>query len=175
MDSDDFTTRFEALYRETYLRMVRRIAHRDPNSSHDVDEFGNSILMREHLDPRPPDLDRHELMDEQELDGRMHYVIASTPEQQNANQISKIIYWIDKQNFRTSRKQFFDQDNQLSLDMNISWTQLGDYWVWQKVTAIDPRNQAKTVLEIGDIKINSNLNDRLFSKKSLDKDPQRLH
>ncbi len=26
MDSDDFTTRFEALYRETYLRMVRRIA-----------------------------------------------------------------------------------------------------------------------------------------------------
>jgi DNA-binding MarR family transcriptional regulator len=26
MNSDDFTTRFEALYRETYLRMVRRIA-----------------------------------------------------------------------------------------------------------------------------------------------------
>ncbi len=167
------------------LRMTRRIAHRDHDHSHDDDEFGNSILKREHLEPRPPHLDTHKLIAERSLNGGMYYVIASTPkqhhgdnahEQHNSTQSpGKVIHWIDKQTFRTKHMQFFDQHNQQTLDMEISWTQLGDYWLWQTVTAIDPRNNAKTVLEISNTRINTGLKDRIFSKRSLEKGSGHLN
>lgn len=166
------------------LRMTRRIAHRDHDHSHDDDEFGNSILKREHLEPRPPHLDTHELIAERSLNGGVHFIIASTPklyhghsahQQHNAEQSGKVIYWIDKQTYRTNRIQFFNQHNQQTLDMEISWAQLEDYWLWQTITAINPGNKAKTVLEISDTRINTGLKDRTFSKRSLEKGPERLN
>lgn len=165
------------------LRMVRRIAHRDHDHTHDDDEFGNSLLTREHLDPRPPQLDDHTLIGAEMLDGKMHHLIASTPkshhnhggDQMSHETVAKTIRWIDQESHRIDRVQFFDVKDKETLDMRILWTQINDYWVWKTITAIDPRNGAKTVMEIGKIRINSGLDDKLFSRRTLNNWPNSFH
>lgn len=60
------------------LRSTRRIPHRGHEHSHDDDEFGNSLVSREHLEPRPPQLDDHKIIGEQDFNGQPHYLISST-------------------------------------------------------------------------------------------------
>jgi len=68
------------------LRMVRRIAHRDHDHSHDDDEFAGSVLMRDHLDPRSPDLDDHKLLGIKKENGHQYFVIESTPKHNISHQ-----------------------------------------------------------------------------------------
>lgn len=162
------------------LRMTRRIAHRDHAHAHDDDEFGNSLLKREHLDPRPPELDHHRLIGEEILEGRPHYLIASIPKQAAAqmpgmpHQSGKVIRWIDTESFLTRRLQFFEQHGQEVLSMRIDWVEKDGYWLWRRVMATDPRTLANTVLEISDIRINTDLDDRTFTKRVLEKGAERL-
>lgn len=163
------------------LRMTRRIAHRD--HAHDDDEFGNSLLTREHLDPRPPQLDDHTLIGKEPLDGRMHYLIASTPKPHHSHGgdhmaqevAAKTVRWIDQENYRTNRAQFYDTKDKETLDMRIRWTQINDTWVWKSVTATDPHNGARTVMEIDKIRINIGLKEKDFSRRTLDNWPKRFH
>lgn len=163
------------------LRMTRRIAHHD--HAHDDDEFGNSLLKREHLDPRPPQLDDHTLIGTELLDGKMHHLIASTPKHHHGHSgdhpphdiAAKTVRWIDQENHRTNRVQFYDAKDKETLDMRIEWSQINDHWVWKSVTAIDPRNQARTVMEIDKIRINTGLKEKDFSRRTLDNWPNGFH
>jgi len=149
------------------LRMTRRIAHRDDDKADDDDEFANSLLKREHLDPRPPRLDTHTFIGEKALDGRAHYVILSTSKQPQKGEAAKTVRWIDRDSFRIDRAQYFDANNEETLDVDIAWSQIDDAWVWKTVTAINPKTRAKTVMEVDTIRINSGLKDRAFSKRNL--------
>lgn len=161
------------------LRMTRRIAKRSQQVANDADEYGNSLLKREHLDPRPPHIDDHKLIGEKTLDGRTHYVISSTPNRhdhgQDERSTSKIIQWIDKESYRVNRMQFFSKRGSVEVvDMRITWEKIQDYWVWKTVEAVNPENGAITTLEISDTKINSKLKDRVFKKRMLEKGPNRI-
>lgn len=165
------------------LRMTRRIAHRDHAHTHDDDEFGNSLLKREHLDPRPPQLDDHVLLGTELLDGRMHYLVASTPKHHHDHgddhmaheAAAKTVRWIDQESYRIDRVQFYDAKDKETLDMRILWKQIDDFWVWRNVTATDPRTQARTVMEIDKIRINTALKEKDFSRRTLDKWPGDFH
>lgn len=165
------------------LRLVRRIAYRDHDHAHDDDEFGNSLITREHLDPRPPQADDHTLIGAEMLDGKIHHLIASTPkphhnhgdDHMSHETAAKTIRWIDQDSHRINRMQFFDAKDKETLDIQIAWTQVNDYWLWKTITATDPRNQARTVMEIGKIRINSGLDDKIFSKRTLNNWPNSLH
>jgi len=163
------------------LRMTRRIAHRDHTHAHDDDEFGNSLINRTHLDPRPPHMDDHQFIGEAALDGKMHYLVVSTPkhhghgkEHMSNDTPAKTIHWIEQESYRTNRMQFLDAREKEILDMRISWIQMGDYWIWKSINATNPDNQAKTVLEFDKIKINTGLKDRDFSKRALEKGSGRF-
>lgn len=149
------------------LRTTRRIAHRGDDKADDDDEFANSLLKREHLDPRPPSLDTHTLVGEEMLDGRAHYVILSTPKQRQKDESAKTVRWVDRESFRVDRAQYFDVDSEETLDVDIVWSRVGQFWVWKNVTAVSPKSGAKTVLEVDTISINSGLKDRDFSKRNL--------
>ncbi len=160
------------------LRMTRRIAHRDHEHSHDDDEFGSSLLTRKHLEPRPPELDEHEIIGEKELNGQQYYLISSTPKHHHHmqhdkhnsdNNLAKRIHWIDKNTLRLNRIEFFDSHDKPQLDMQILWTEQQGHWVWQRIDATNPNTDEKTVLTFSDIKINTGLNNRVFGKRSLEK------
>lgn len=165
------------------LRMTRRLAHRDHTHAHDDDEFGNSLLTREHLDPRPPELDRHQLIGSEQFNDRPHWLVVSAPKHRHGadgghamagHRRGKIIRWIDQADARIGRVQFFDQTEQQVLDMHIDWQRIGDYWLWQRVVATDPRNQARTVLEISETRINTGIDERSFDKRNLERGAERL-
>lgn len=149
------------------LRTTRRIAHRDRDHTSDDDEFGKSLLTREQLDPRPPGLDTHRLVDEKILDDSPHYLVASTPKQHSDT--GTVIRWIDKDTYRIDRSQYFDAKGMEILDVRYLWTQVDGYWLWKTVTATNPVSQEKTVLEIDIRSVNSGLSDREFSKRILER------
>lgn len=151
------------------LAMVRRIAHRGRDQSDD-DEFGLSILKREHLDPRPPELDDHRLLESESVGETAHYKVESRVKTTGNQTMPFDTYhtWVDATSFRPARVQFFLGGNtKPELDMTIEWTQVNNQWVWKRVSAVAPDSGAKTVMNISKIKVNSGLKDTVFSKRSL--------
>lgn len=157
------------------LHRTRRMAHRDHD--HDDEEFGRSLLSHQQLDPRPPQLDTHTYIGEQEFAGRMHYLVASTPKKQEKHgghhmghhMTARTVRWIDEDSYHIDRVQYYDDDDREMLDMRIRWTRVGDYSLWKTVTAVDPGSHATTTLDIKTIKINSGLQDRDFSRRNLER------
>jgi len=154
------------------LRSTRRIAHRNHGQAKNDDEFGKSLLTRKQLDPRPPGLDNHRLLGEKPMAGRVHYIIANTPKQGHGK--GRSIHWIDKETFRINRTQYFDAQDQEMLDIRFEWAHVGDHWLWKTVTALNPANQAKTVLDIDSKSVNTGLRDREFSKRILERGSSRF-
>lgn len=157
------------------LRMVRRIAHRDHDHSHDDDEFSGSVLTRDHLDPRSPDLDDHKLLGIKKENGRQYFVIESTPKHSASHQghsdsviFHKRISWIEQGSHQLHRVQFYKHQKEV-LNMTISWHQVEQFWMWKKVQATHLRTGNQTTLDIKNIKINNGLKDRQFSKRALRK------
>lgn len=155
------------------LRTTRRIAHRDRRHASDDDEFGRSLLTREQLDPRPPRLDDHRLIGEESLDGRPHYVIASTPKRQQDT--ARVVRWIDKASFRIDRAQYFDDQAREILDVRFSWTQTDGFWLWKSVSAVDPLTRAETDLTIETSAVNSGLSEREFTRRILERGSSHYH
>ncbi len=165
------------------LGMTRRIVPRDNEGSNDEDEFAGSLLTHEHLEPRPPQLDHHNLLEEKLFNDRLHYLIDSRPAHHShgghhnhggSASPTRRVSWVDKEGVRISRIQFYGADDNMQLDMKIEWQQQKDFWLWKRVEAVVPETQASTVLEVTDVKINAGLNERLFHKRSLDKGSARF-
>jgi len=165
------------------LGMTRRIVPRDNEGSNDEDEFAASLLTHEHLEPRPPQLDHHSLLEEKLFNDRPHYLIDSRPAHHSHGghhnhggsvAPTRRVSWVDKEGMRISRIQFYGADDKMQLDMKIEWQQQKDFWLWKRVEAVVPDTQASTVLEVTDVEINAGLNERLFHKRSLDKGSARF-
>ena len=156
------------------LHMIRRIAQRDRHHAHDDDEFGRSLLTHDYLDPPPVESEEHSVMGEELFNNRPHLLIVSHPKQL-PGVAAKTVRWIDKESNRIDRTQFFNTKDEETLDMQVEWTQLHGYWIWQRVTAVDPRNQAMTTMEISKIRINNGLTDKEFSRRTLNNWPNNFH
>lgn len=157
------------------LRMTRRTAHRDHAHAHDNDEFGPSLLTRENLELRAPELDDHVIARREELDGRTYVVVASTPKAQKHGATSKIERWIDPQTHLVHRARFYDRENSATLDTQVEWVEVSGLWIWRSITATDPRRHVTTSMEIDNIRINTGLRDSEFSKRTLEKRPSKFH
>ena len=165
------------------LGMTRRIVPRVNHEGNEEDEFAGSLLTHEHLEPRPPHLDLHHLHEEKPFNERLHYVIESKPMHHGhsghhnhggGDSPAKRISWIDKEDMRINRIQFFDGHDDLRLDMTVEWMMQDDVWLWQRVSAVAPETQVKTTLEISDVKINAGISERMFHKRNLDKGAARF-
>jgi len=49
----------------------------------------------------------------------------------------------------------------------IKWERRGNAWVWSRVSGLQAKNGARTLLEISDIRVNLGLKDDVFSARSL--------
>jgi hypothetical protein len=165
------------------LRTTRRIVPRDHEHMHNDDEFGPSLLNRQSLEPRSPLLDNHQIIDEQLYLNQPHYLISSTPKMMHAMHHhheddntfpARRIYWVSKLTQRINRIQFVNNDDRVQIDMKIEWTEQLGYWIWQRIEATSPDSETMSVLEISDIRINTQLKERLFSKRTLEQGGNRF-
>jgi len=164
------------------LRSTRRLAHRDHEHNHDDDEFGNSILTTDHLEPRLPELDDHEFIGEKSLEGKSYYLIRSTPKihinhgsaHQGNTTFRAIIRWIEKDTYLIQRKQFLNENDAIDIDMQIAWVEVQGFWLWHRISAINPKNNNTTIMTVSETQINLGLKNKDFSKRMLKKGVARL-
>lgn len=151
------------------LRMVRKISHSAHHRHHDEeDDFAHSVLTHVLLVPRPPGLDTHSLVGEEEIDGHSAYVVESTPKRASKNYpYSKTRRWISKDNFLPERIDYYGLSGKLEKRQTIQWKRIGEAWVWERVVGEDLRNQNRTTLDVSDVRLNIGLDDDVFSARTL--------
>ncbi|NOY62458.1 MAG: outer membrane lipoprotein-sorting protein [Gammaproteobacteria bacterium] len=142
----------------------------DGNSEDDnKDAFSKSLLHRPNLTIRSASLDQHTLLRKETNNGQSFYVIESTPKNDTKEYpYAKVIHWISVDNLLNTRADYYNPENELQLRVTRQWKKIKDAWVWTKVTGESIAHPGhKTVIELSDIRINSGLTDRDFSKRML--------
>lgn len=151
------------------LRMVRKVTHSNSHRhDNEEDDFANSVLTLVDLVPRQPELDRHELLREDQLDGQPVYVIESVPRQDSDDYpYQRVQRWISRDDFLIERMDSYSKTGDGTKRQVIKWKKMGDAWVWEQVVGTDLKTQASTTLDISEIRVNNGLNDEVFSARSL--------
>jgi hypothetical protein len=157
------------------LRQTRKLTRKhmdhdraEPVKRSEGDEFSVSELDQEELTPRDPRLDRHTLLGREPLDGRDAYKIESVPLDAASSSYGKFISWIGQDPPLPQRIDYYNRSLALVKTVTFSWQKVGTAWVWDRVTAFNPGNGNKTVLEQTDVRVNLGLPDELFAKRMLE-------
>jgi hypothetical protein len=151
------------------LRMVRKITHGVHHAHNDEeDDFSHSVLTRVDLVPRDPDLDNHTRLKDEKLGGHSDFVVESVPKQISQDYpYQKTRRWITRDHFLPERIDYYGASGALVKRQTVKWKKYGDAWVWERVVGENLITEARTVLDVSDIQVNSGLNDEIFSARTL--------
>jgi len=149
------------------LRKIRRIT-----ASNNTDNFMGTDLTFE--DTRSEHLDSHTytLVREEQLDGRDAYVIEavpSTPQEKKESGYSKRHIWVDKATFLMMQRQFWNKKGEhIKTSKRSDLQQLApDIWAYNRFDVEHVKRRHRSVFIFGERKINTALQDSLFSQRSL--------
>lgn len=150
------------------LRSIRKLGHKAHQHDEEDDEFSKSVLKHSDLVPRFPDADRHHLLRKEQIDGDDYYVIESVPKEKGGHyDYSRTVRWIRDGDFLLTRVDYYDDKQELLKQQRIKWQHIDEAWVWDEVVATNVKNDNKTVLEVTDVRVNTGLNDRIFTKRTM--------
>jgi hypothetical protein len=159
------------------LRQTRKLTRRSRDRAEaaldikrrpEGDEFSVSELDEEELAPRDPRLDRHSLRGSELLDSREVYVVESVPREPDSSSYGKYATYIARDGGLPLRVDYYNRHQNRVKTLTFGWKQIGETWVWERVTAVNPVNGNRTVLEQSDIHVDLGLPDEMFSKRMLD-------
>lgn len=159
------------------LRQTRKLTRRSRDRAEaaldikrrpEGDEFSVSELDEEELAPRDPRRDRHTLRGSEMLDGREVYVVESEPREAGDSSYGKFVTRIARDGVLPLRVDYYNRHHDLVKTLTFGWKRVGETWVWERVTAVNPVNGNRTVLEQSEIHVDLGLPDEMFSKRMLD-------
>jgi hypothetical protein len=148
------------------LQVARRIQGADEN-----DPFHDSVLGRAELSPRPPDLDTHKLLGMGDLDGHPVWVLETL--HGGAFPYPRTVRWITRDDYLTLRAEHHAPSGRVARRVDTTWRKVGENWVWDKVTAVDPDSGASATLVVTDLRIDPGLSERAFTPAALRGAPDR--
>ncbi|MCK5235788.1 MAG: outer membrane lipoprotein-sorting protein [Deltaproteobacteria bacterium] len=148
--------------------LVKRIATRDKRSA-----FAGSHFTYEDISGRSTVADTHELIGEEELDGKAVYVIKNTPKDASSVEFSYFKVWIDKATFIPVKGEYYDKSGKL--DRTIYTDEIE---VIQGIpTVIKGRavmaDGSYTVVTFTDVKYDLGLTEKTFTERTLRKPPRK--
>lgn len=111
----------------------------------------------------------HTLIDVDTIDGREAYRIRSIPRPQAPVVWSKVLLWIDTDNFTQVRTEDYDEDSTLVNVMTFSDVKdMGGREIPTRMVMV-PQDEPehKTILEIEDMEFNVDLDDSFFSQRNM--------
>lgn len=148
-----------------YLPILRKV---QKLPKHPDEIFSGSNLKPADMIPRDPALDMHKLLREETIANQEYYVIESIPKKKNPNyNYSKVVKWINKKNFLKERIDYYDSNGDLLKTQLITWKQIKDAYVWEKVVITNVKTGIQTILNISDIEVDTGLKDRLFTLRTM--------
>ena len=151
------------------LRMVRKVTRSQHHGHHDEeDDFASSVLSEADLTPRKPDLDHYTLLKDVKVNGHTDFVVECVPKQVNSDYpYKKTLRWITQDNFLPERIDYYNSSGKIVKRQSTKWKKIGNAWVWEQVVGEDLITNARTMLDISDIKLNIGLKDEDFSARTL--------
>ncbi|MFC1555350.1 outer membrane lipoprotein-sorting protein, partial [candidate division KSB1 bacterium] len=93
------------------------------------------------------------------------WVVESIPNEKVVTDYSKIISWVSKRAIAPVKEEFYDNRNNLKKLKNAQFTQVEDYWIFNKMTMENIKNQHKTEILIENIEINTGIDESIFDSK----------
>ena len=152
--------------RKFYLKFLDAV-NNVPRTANE-EGFASSDLKPSEMAARPVNLDLHELIKEEVIEGRDYYVVESLPKKTSPSfPYSKLIKWITKDHFLKERIQYFDLEGSLLKEQIITWKKIKGVWVWEKVVTRNAQNKRQTFLTIRNIEVNAGLPEELFTERSM--------
>jgi outer membrane lipoprotein-sorting protein len=152
------------------LKKVRRVTIRDPG-----DSFLNSNLTYADVSARALDADDYRYLGVSIVDDLEFYVVESIPKESNPL-YGKRVFWFTKEeswdDCVTARIDYYDSSGELVKDQFIKWQRIGDAWVWERVLVRSRLNESASIFQLSDMKVNTGLDDDLFSARSLQRGPE---
>ncbi len=150
------------------IDLVKRIAAKDKRSS-----FAGSNFTYEDVSGRSPALDAHELLGEEDLEGRPVFVIKNSPGDGDLVEFSYYKVWIDKENFLPLKAEYFDKGGRLYKTMTS--LKIKDIQGIPTVTKAKAAmsDGGQTIIEFEDVKYNVGLKENIFTERFLRRPPRR--
>ena len=151
------------------IKMVQRIAAKDSHSS-----FVGSDFTYEDVSGRELEADTHQLIREEELNGRGCYVIKSIPKNEKSVGYREKLYWIDKENFLPLKEEYTDRRGKPHRVFTIDVVQKVDgIPTAMKRTMKNLQNEHRTEVTFEAVAYNRGLPDNLFTERSLRNVPRK--
>lgn len=150
------------------IKLVRRIAANDKNSS-----FVGSDFSYEDISGREVSEDIHTLKGEEELNGKLVYVVESVPEDEKSAYYSRKVSWIDKETFLPLKEEYYDQRGELFKTFTADKIEdvQGIPTITIRIMA-NVQNGHRTEVTFTEVKYNVGLKDDLFSERYLRSAPR---
>ncbi|MDT8392348.1 MAG: outer membrane lipoprotein-sorting protein [Bacteroidales bacterium] len=144
------------------LKKVKRIS-----SDSKSDYFMGSDFTYDDLGDRKLEEDTHQLLREEEINGKACYVVESIPVDKDY-MYSKTITWIEKETFIGVKKEFYDEDGDLLKILSIN--EYKNFDGFDIITSSEMKNIQKnhrTQMELSNIQINTGVSDLKFSERMM--------
>ncbi|MFQ5427663.1 MAG: outer membrane lipoprotein-sorting protein [Thermodesulfobacteriota bacterium] len=151
--------------------LVRRIASSDKRSS-----FAGGVFTYEDVSGRRISDDSHELVGEEDFNGRAVYVIKNTPRDAGEVEFSYYIARIEKKTFLPVKGEYYDKwGGKLYRTITVEKTGLVENIpTVLRATAEDHQKGLKTTIEFRDVAYNVGIKDRIFRERYLRKPPKEV-
>ncbi len=149
------------------LKKIRRVTIRDPG-----DSFLNSNLTYADVSPRPIEADEHRYLGTTSVEGVNFHVVESVPKEKRPL-YSKRVFWYlateDREDCVTSRIDYYDPAGALLKEQFIKWQRIAGAWMWERALVRSQVNGTASVFELSNMRVNTGLDDSLFSARSLER------
>ncbi|MDZ4205190.1 MAG: outer membrane lipoprotein-sorting protein [Bacteroidales bacterium] len=144
------------------LNRVRRIS-----SEGKSDYFMGSDFTYDDLGDRNPSEDNHKLLREENIDGKVCYVIESTPKNPGY-MYSKTHTWVMKDNFLGLKREFYDNKGKQLKTLTINkYDKITGYWIILETEMKNVQKNHKTHMKFNNVKINQGISDSRFTERSM--------
>lgn len=144
--------------------IITRIKARDQHTN-----FMGTDFTYYDLAEREPDEENHQLLKIEELNGRLCYVVESTPKESSNDGYSKKITWVDKERFTKMRIKYFNKAGRFSKQFDPDkWEKISNIWTARQLVMEDFSMGHKTIIDRKSIRYNQNISAEYFLPHNVD-------
>jgi outer membrane lipoprotein-sorting protein len=123
------------------------------NSDFSINDMANQTYSEKYIPRKLPD-----------ENGQFVLYLTPTNEKPDWNHV---VVYIDQQHYYPVRFDYYNQQNEVEKQALYQYTKIGNYWVAEQVSMEDRKKEHKTTLLMSDIKVNTGLDDNIFTLDNL--------
>ena len=145
------------------LKKIRRIASEQKQQSFMGSDFSYADMENKDVD----DAD-HRILSEQELDGKLCWVIESIPKPDSDSEYGKLTTWVDKTEFIPHKVDFYDKKGRLYKVMKVLRTgPVGEQILPLHFSMEDIQKSHKTEISLDKIDLDQEISDNEFTHRAI--------